>query len=215
VVGIGGSAYPAPIFGLHGGAGGVFFGGGSVGCPNSVCTRGGNGIEATPAPNGDWAGLFFGHVRTTGNLSVGGTLSKAAGSFKIDHPLEPKTKYLSHSFVESPDMMNIYNGVVVLDGEGTATITLPEWFQALNRDFRYQLTAIGGFAPVYVSAEVGNNQFAIAGGKPGMKISWQVTGIRQDSYANANRIPVEELKPMDKIGTLEWAPAPPATVSVK
>ena len=27
-----------------------------------------------------------------------------------------------------------------------------------------------------------------------MKVSWQITGIRQDAYANANRTPVEEDK---------------------
>jgi hypothetical protein len=44
-----------------------------------------------------------------GNLGVTGTVSKGGGSFKIDHPLDPENKYLSHSFVESPDMKNIYD----------------------------------------------------------------------------------------------------------
>jgi hypothetical protein len=92
-------------------------------------------------------------------------------------------------------MMNIYNGNVVLDANGEATVELPEWFGSLNRDYRYQLTSLGGFAPVYISEEVSNNQFKIAGGKPGMKVSWQVTGIRQDAWANAHRIPVEVQKP--------------------
>jgi hypothetical protein len=98
-------------------------------------------------------------------------------------------------------MMNIYNGNVVLDRRGEAVITLPEWFQALNRDFRYQLTCIGGFAQVYVAGEVRDNRFKIAGGKAGMKVSWQVTGIRHDAYAEANRIPVEENKPAAERGT--------------
>ncbi|MGH9844628.1 MAG: hypothetical protein ACREEM_38400 [Blastocatellia bacterium] len=70
-----------------------------------------------------------------------GTLSKGGGSFKIDHPLDPENKYLYHSFVESPDMMNIYNGVVTLDETGQAEVELPDYFSALNRDFRYQFTA--------------------------------------------------------------------------
>jgi len=140
------------------------------------------------------AGQFVGDVYVDGNLS------KSGGSFKIDHPLDPANKYLYHSFVESPDMMNIYNGNVTLDGEGEAVITLPEWFETLNRDFRYQLTCIGGFAPVYVAQEVQSNAFRIAGGKPGMKISWQVTGIRQDAWANAHRIPVEQAKPEGERG---------------
>jgi hypothetical protein len=129
-----------------------------------------------------------------GDVDITGTLSKSGGSFKIDHPLDPANKFLSHSFVESPDMMNIYNGNAILDGSGRATITLPDWFEALNREFRYQLTCIGGFATVYVESEIENNQFTIAGGNAGLKVSWQVTGVRQDAWAEANRIPVEEQK---------------------
>ena len=153
---------------------------------------GGDGLDAWagdgPLANG-YAGFF------SGDVYVGGNLSKSSGSFKIDHPLDPANKYLYHSFVESPDMMNIYNGNIMLDANGEAVIDLPEWFGTLNRDYRYQLTCIGGFAPVYVAEEISNNQFKIAGGKSGMKISWQVTGVRQDAWANAHRIPVEMDKP--------------------
>jgi hypothetical protein len=131
-----------------------------------------------------------------GNLRVGGNLYKGGGSFKIDHPLDPANKFLLHSFVESPDMMNIYNGNVILDKKGRASVMLPEWFQSLNKEFRYQLTCIGGFAPVYIAEKISGNHFKIAGGKPGMEVSWQVTGIRQDPYAVANRIVVEEDKPV-------------------
>jgi hypothetical protein len=153
---------------------------------------GGDGLDAWagdgPLANG-YAGFF------SGDVYVGGNLSKSSGSFKIDDPLDPANKYLYHSFVESPDMMNIYNGNVVLDANGEAVVALPEWFGALNKDYRYQLTCIGGFAPLYIAEEVSNNQFKIAGGKSGMKVSWQVTGVRQDAWANAHRIPVEIEKP--------------------
>jgi hypothetical protein len=129
-----------------------------------------------------------------GNVDVDGNLSKAGGSFKIDHPLDPANKYLYHSFVESPDMKNIYDGVATLNANGEATIEMPDWFGVLNRDFRYQLTCIGGFAPVYIAEELANNQFKIGGGRAGMRISWQITGIRQDAWANAHRIPVEQEK---------------------
>ena len=137
---------------------------------------------------------------TVGNLVIAGNISKAGGSFKIDHPLDPGNKYLYHSFVESPDMMNIYNGTVVLDAEGKAAIVLPDWFEALNRDFRYQLTAIGAPGPnLYIAQEVANNKFAIAGGQPGAKVSWQVTGVRHDAWADAHRIPLEvEKKGLEK-----------------
>jgi len=142
-----------------------------------------------------YAGWFQGNVR------IQGTLTKSAGSFKIDNPLNPANQTLSHSFVESPDMLNIYNGNIVLDENGEAVVLLPDWFEALNKDFRYQLTCIGGFAQVYIAEEVQNNQFKIGGGSPGLKVSWQVTGVRKDPYAEMNRIPVVQDKPAEEVGT--------------
>ena len=135
--------------------------------------------------SGGWAAFFDGDVDVDGNLS------KAGGSFKIDHPLDPANKYLYHSFVESPDMMNIYNGNATTDEQGSAVVQLPEWFETLNRDFRYQLTVIGQFSQAIVASKVANHQFAIKTDKPNVEVSWQVTGIRQDAWANAHRIPLE------------------------
>jgi hypothetical protein len=126
-----------------------------------------------------------------GTVTVTGMLSKPAGSFKIDHPLDPENKLLYHSFVESPDMMNVYNGNIILDAQGEATIILPDYFEVLNKDFRYQLTCVGGYAQIFISEKLNNNQFKIAGGNPGLEVSWQITGIRQDPYANQHRIEVE------------------------
>ncbi len=141
------------------------------------------------------AGYFDGKVQITGTISKGG------GSFKIDHPLDPEHKYLYHSFVESPDMMNIYNGNVTTDANGDAVVGLPEWFEALNRDFRYQLTVIGQFAQAIISQEIDHDRFAIKTNLGNVKVSWQVTGIRKDPFAEANRIPVEEVKPDIEQGT--------------
>jgi len=147
---------------------------------------GGPGIGVYGNSSSGYAGYFQGDVNVTG------TLSKGNGSFKIDHPLDPEHKYLYHSFVESPDMMNIYNGNVVLDANGEAWVELPAYFEALNKDFRYQLTAIGAPGPnLHIAQEISGNRFKIAGGSPGMKVSWQVTGIRHDPFAEAHRIQVE------------------------
>lgn len=147
-----------------------------------------------------YAGDFQGRVRVQGNLSVSGSVSKGSGTFKIDHPMDPENKFLYHSFVESPDMKNIYDGVVTLDASGAAVVTLPEYFNSLNKDYRYQLTCVGGYAPVYIAKEVANNTFEIAGGKPGLKVSWTVTGIRQDPYANINRVQPEVEKSSEEKG---------------
>jgi len=142
-----------------------------------------------------YGGYFYGRVHVTGTLSKGG------GSFKIDHPLDPESKYLSHSFVESPDMMNIYNGNVVTDQGGFATVELPGYFHALNRDFRYQLTVIGEFAQAIVARKIDGNSFVIRTDRPNIEVSWQVTGIRHDPWANENRIQVEAEKAQDERGT--------------
>ena len=68
-------------------------------------------------------------------------------SFKIDHPLDPSNKYLYHSSVESQVMKNVYDGIVVLDDKGGAVVVLPVWFEALNKEFRYQLTPISAPGP--------------------------------------------------------------------
>jgi trimeric autotransporter adhesin len=146
------------------------------------------------AGNGGYAGYFL------GNVTVTGTLTKGGGSFKIDDPIDPAGKYLSHSFVESPDMMNIYNGNAVTDAKGYVTVTMPDWFEALNRDFRYQLTTINSFSRATVAAELKDGKFRIRTSQPHVKVSWQVTGIRHDAWANANRIPNEEAKPANEQG---------------
>jgi hypothetical protein len=91
--------------------------------------------------------------------------------------------------------------VVTLDTNGAAEVRLPAWFDALNTDFRYQLTCLGSYAPVYIAEEIGGNYFKIAGGQAGMRVSWQVSGIRQDGWANAYRIPVEQDKPASEQDT--------------
>jgi len=149
----------------------------------------------TNSPSG-YAGYF------SGNVNVIGTLSKLAGGFRIDHPLDPAQRYLNHSFVESPDMKDLYDGVVTLDDAGQAWVDLPDWFEALNQEFRYQLTPIGASMPdLYIAQGVQHNRFRIGGGVPGMQVSWQVTGIRHDPYAEAHRILVEEDKPAEERGT--------------
>jgi hypothetical protein len=165
--------------------------------------HGGQGIGIGGyAPNGfgvfgyspyNWAAWLDGAVTVTRDLHVNGTLYKAGGAFRIDNPVDPAHSYLQHSFVESPHMLNVYSGNVVTDAKGYATVRLPRWFQALNKDFRYQLTPMGrrGWdARAGVWTKVKNNTFTIRTSKPKIEVSWQLTGVRHDPYANAHRIRV-------------------------
>lgn len=136
-----------------------------------------------------------------GNLSVSGAISAGTKDFKIDHPLDPANKYLYHASVESSEMMNIYTGTVLMDLGGSAIVSLPDWFEAVNGDFRYQLTAIGAPAPnLHIAREISDHQFVIAGGQSGMKVSWQVTGVRHDAYAKAHPLRVSVRKPSAERG---------------
>ncbi len=143
-----------------------------------------------------YAGLFEGNLRIDYDLSVGGSKN-----FMIDHPLDPANKFFVHSCVESNDRMNIYNGNIITDANGNATVELPNWFEALNKDFRYQLTVIGQFAQAIVSQKLSNNRFSIKTDKPNVEVSWQVTGIRNDAYARAYPMQVEVEKPAEEKGT--------------
>ena len=182
-----GTAFPLGIWGVS-----------ERGSPNSLGYTNTNG----------YAGYFglasfpnSGFVRVLNDISIVGNMSAGTKSFKIDHPLDPENKYLYHSCVESPDMMNIYNGIVITDENGEAVVKLPEYFQALNKDYRYQLTPIGQFAQCIVLKEIENNQFVIKSDKPNVKVSWQVTGVRNDPYAQKYRIIPEVEKPAEFKGT--------------
>jgi hypothetical protein len=143
------------------------------------------------------AGYFKGRVDVVGDLTV----LNGNKPFKIDHPLDPQNKYLLHNAVESSERKNIYDGVTQLDADGTASVELPEWFEALNESFCYQLTPVGGAAPaLHVAEEIYGNSFKIAGGEGGMKVCWQVTGTRKDPWAAANPFEVEQEKSQEERG---------------
>jgi hypothetical protein len=196
-------------FGVNGGPGVVATGGNNTDCFGHA----GDGIDAfagtgtVGAPNG-LAGSFTGDVHISGKLNVSGTKS-----FRIDHPLDPANRYLYHAALESSEVLNLYTGNVVLDGSGEATVQLPEWFEVLNRDFRYQLTAVGAPAPnLHVAQEIQNHSFRIGGGAGGIKVSWQVTAVRQDAWEKVHPMAVEVEKPPRERGyyiNIELFGAPP------
>ena len=139
---------------------------------------------------------FTDDVVVAGNFFVVGTKN-----FRIDHPLDPTNKYLYHAAIESSEVLNQYSGNVVLDESGEGQVEFPAWFVAINEDFRYQLTAIGAPGPnLYVSEEIKDNSFTVAGGRPGMKVSWQVTARRNDAYMRAHPYVVEQDKPEPERG---------------
>jgi hypothetical protein len=196
--------------GLIGGAGLLAGGGGAIdggdaGAGISAtggsagASTGGDGIDAFAGMGGaglGFAGSFTGDVTITGSLSVSGTKH-----FRIRRP--PR----SRQQVSLPCRVRVLRGVGSLqwqrgsDQNGVAVVRLPKWFEALNTDFRYQLTAIGGPAPnLHVAQEAHQRSFSIAGGAPGMKVSWQITGVRNDAWAKAHPMAVEVNKTLRERG---------------
>ena len=151
--------------------------------------------------SGEGYGLVStGNAMLANNLDVGGSITAGTKDFKIDHPLDPANKYLYHASVESSEMMNIYTGNITTDSQGQATVKMPSWFEAVNTDFRYQLTVMGQFAQAIVSQKLENSQFTIKTNAPNVEVSWQVTAVRHDPYAVAHPLVVEQNKPAKEVG---------------
>ena len=188
-------AYGSGFYGVYGsGELGTYGSGQQYG---AYALSGDTGIFA----DGNPAGYFDGDIIVTGNVE------RVAATSRIDHPLDPERRWLTHASVESPDRKSVYDGTVVLGDDGGATVELPAYVAPLNHDYRYQLTCIGAHAPVYVARELRNGRFRIAGGTAGLKVSWQVTGIRRDDYARANPVAVEADKTGDERGTRMFVPS--------
>lgn len=127
--------------------------------------------------------------------------SSGTKTFLIDHPDDPANKMLKHFSMESPEVLNVYRGNVTLGPNGEASVTLPSYFNSINnQNYSYHLTAIGNPAQVYVKQEIFNNQFVVAGGTPGMKVSWVVYSERNDPYLQQN--PDERLVEIQKTGSM-------------
>ncbi len=178
--------------------------GGMSGCNNYTLTAGNNGETYLNAKAGETVHLRVNNtdalVASSSGVSITGTLS-ATGTknFRIDHPLDPANKYLTHAAIESSEVLNLYTGNAMLDASGEAVVQLPEWFESINKDFRYQLTPIGASGrDLYIAEEVSGGHFKIAGGKPGAKVSWQVSAVRNDAWEKAYPMLVEADKGADR-----------------
>jgi len=135
-------------------------------------------------------------IGNVGQVYVGGSLSKASGSFRIRHPLPEKNKthWLVHSFVEGPQADNLYRGKVdLVDGSAVINIDTASGmsegtFVLLNREVQCFTTNETGWTAIkgYVD---GNKLVINAQDDPDRNIStctdtisWMVIGERQDDH---------------------------------
>jgi hypothetical protein len=139
------------------------------------------GVRGYSAPVAGWGIGVLGQGNWYGVYSLGNMTATGVKAFTIDHPEDPKNKMLKHFSIESNEVLNMYRGVVQLDGNGEATVELPDYFHLINKDFSYQLTAIGTSQNPYVKEEINKNSFVV-GGAPNTKVSWTVHATRNDAY---------------------------------
>lgn len=164
---------------------GVYASAEGPGFKSSVYAEGPNGSNA-------YAGYFAGALYAD-------SANSAVKAYMIDHPVDPANKVLMHSSVESDERKNIYDGTVTTDSRGYATVTMPGWFEALNEDFRYQLTVIDeDDSPEFVQAKVVKKlkagRFSIRTSAPNTTVSWLITGRRHDPVSNHYPLQVERDK---------------------
>jgi len=139
---------------------------------------------------------------SSGVVNCVGEFTAGTKTFQIDHPLDPENKYLFHGCIESDEMRNMYYGQATLVA-GKAAIQLPAWFHALNgtdkKEFNYQLTPIGANGNLYISKETENGIFEISGDLD-IKVSWILSAIRHDTFAESHRLVVEVEKEQENKG---------------
>lgn len=143
------------------------------------------GVSGYSAPAAGWGIGLLGEGGWYGHFSLGNTGATGVKAFTIDHPEDPGNKVLRHFSVESNEVLNLYRGVVMLDGNGQAVVELPTYFELININFSYQLTAIGTPQQPYVLTEIQGNTFEVAG-EPNTKVSWTVYADRNDEYLQQN-----------------------------
>ena len=159
------------------------------------------GIQGSSVPSAGWGIGVVGQGGWYGVASMGDFTATGVKAFTIDHPQDPENKVLRHFSIESNEVLNLYRGVVMLDGSGQATVELPNYFDEINTNVSYQLTAIGTPTQPYVLSEVSGNTFEVAGA-PNTKVSWTVYADRNDPYIQQHpeSTQVEVVKTGDRQG---------------
>lgn len=136
-------------------------------------------------------------VDSGGNTAISGSLSKASGTFLIDHPLDPYNKDLAHGFVEAPEYQNRYRGLVrLVDGRATVDIDTVAGmstgtFAALNADaWVAGLQNQEGFARLRPGTLTGGIFEIICEDDACTDlVAWEVTARRNDAYVRSGSDP--------------------------
>lgn len=164
---------------------------------------GGHGVhgfasDANGANYGVW-GESSSAVNGYGVWAQGRSGASGVKSFRIDHPADPTHKYLLHYSAEGPEPLNLYSGTIRTGQDGFATVTLPPYYESINKDARIQLTVedeSDDFVMVKVVRGVSKGQFTLRTNKPSTVVYWRVEATRNDRFVQQYGAPVEQ----DKLG---------------
>jgi hypothetical protein len=192
--GDGNAGYNAGVFGI-GGSTAAGYNYGLYGFADDGPNGSNIAIEGEADSSADYAGAFTGTVIVEGDFTATGVKA-----FTIDHPLDPANKILRHAAIESNEVLDMYSGNITTDANGYATVELPDYFETINKDFRYQLTVMGTFAQAIIKQKISSNQFIIQTNQPNVEVSWQVAGVRNDKQMQAHPFVAEEAKTSRQAG---------------
>ena len=153
---------------------------------NGACIFGSTGGVLGTTYGGEKITLFW---NSEGNVRVRGYIAAQTKFFSIDHPTKADHQ-LVHSCLEGPENSVYYRGSARLRN-GEATITLPEYFEALTRkEGRTVLLTAKGKEPFRLSYEdVKDGQFKVYGTSHNGEFCWEVKAVRADVEELRTEVP--------------------------
>lgn len=133
--------------------------------------------DATGAVYIDGSTTIAGPLGVTGFTNLQGLDVSGPKNFKMEHPSKPG-HWLRHGATESPVSGTEYTGRATIGADGTVTVTLPDYFEALNKpeNRTAQVTPVG--QPFLVGAsDIEDGRLTIYG-TAGRDVYWLVKAER-------------------------------------
>lgn len=203
VYGGSGSGYGVLGFGVVGVGGGGFNGlagrsedANGIGAYGNATGTDGAGVYGE-ASNGTGAAGVIGKSTTgyagwfEGNVNVTGSLTTPAAFLQVDHPESPADRWYQQALVGAFERVTVLSGNAVSGANGRVVVRVPEIFGRTHTDVRYQVTPIGRAAQPFIAKELADGRFTIDAGAAGVRLSWQLTGVRDDAAARRGAFQVE------------------------
>ena len=173
-----------------------FIGGGFCNCISDACNAILGGICNTIGSTYVKSNIVGSNLSAAASCTTyTNALSKASGTFRISHPDPSKTqtKYLQHSFVESPTKGdNIYRYKIETTN-CSASLALPDYYKFLNEDDQVFVTPKNHFGSAYGVVDSGQTCVSFTSNCDG-EYNVLIIGTRKDIDAKNGWLGVEVWK---------------------